>query len=205
MKLLLKTLCAAALLVSMDGIARVDDAVSAVASRVAHPALQRGQFEQLKQVAGFRKPLRSTGRFVLARGRGIIWNTETPFASRLIVTPERLLSESAGGTQTLDAAEEPALRSINAILFDLIGGDVAKLQARFDVLATVQDGGRWEMKLTPKPGLIAQAFDAIELHGAVHVDRVVLFESNGDRSEITFSKLAETPALNAEEAARLAQ
>ncbi len=188
-----------------SALAHAEGAIADVATRIAHPSLLRGHFVQLKQVAGFRKPLRSAGQFVLVRERGIIWRNEQPFASSLVVTPERLVSEVGGSTRRVDAAQEPAVRAINAILFDLIDADIARLQARFDLLAIAQADGRWQLKLTPKAGTLTQAINAVELEGARHVDRVVLVEANGDRSEIAFSELAESPALTPEEAARLAQ
>lgn len=181
------------------------DAVAEVAARIAKAPLLRGRFEQMKQVVGFRKPLRSEGRFVLARERGILWQSEKPFASLLIVTPESLVSETAGATQRIDTAQEPALRAINAILFDLIGGDIARLRTRFDVQATPLERDRWQLKLQPRSGPLAQTIVAIELAGARHVERVLLVEANGDRTEITFSELAQGTELSTEEAARLAR
>ena len=42
-----------------------------VRARLAKPAVLRGQFEQQKQLQGFRNPLKSSGDFLLLRDRGI--------------------------------------------------------------------------------------------------------------------------------------
>lgn len=197
----------AAMLLLFLGVAplRAASELDEVAARIEQPQLLRGRFEQDKQVAGFRKPLHSSGRFVLVRGQGVLWFTERPFASQLALTGARLSVASGGSTRTIDAAEEPALAAVHAVLFDLLGGDIAKLQANFTIAAELLDDERWRLQLLPKPGLFAQAFTRVGLEGTRQVERVQLAEANGDRTTITFRELADAPELSTDEAARLAQ
>ena len=62
-----------------------------VRQRVQDAPVVRGQFTQLKTVQGFKQPLKSSGDFVVARGKGIAWQVRQPFASTLIVKPDSLL------------------------------------------------------------------------------------------------------------------
>jgi outer membrane lipoprotein-sorting protein len=183
------------------------DGVDAVRQRVARVEVLRGGFEQEKQVAGFKHPLRSQGRFVLARDRGVLWSTLEPFPSEMVVTRDRIFSfDSAGQRRVqLDATQQPALRQINTMMFALLDGDVAALAARFDIAAQPLPGNAWALTLTPKSALLAKAFARIELRGDRYVREVVLTEGGGDRTALKFVDLSETPArLSAEEASRLA-
>ncbi len=47
----------------------------------------RGSFAQQRQLSGFKTPLRTEGRFVLAPVRGLIWQAEKPFAVTTVITP----------------------------------------------------------------------------------------------------------------------
>ncbi|MBJ7516579.1 MAG: outer membrane lipoprotein carrier protein LolA, partial [Stenotrophomonas sp.] len=125
----LRLLALTGLLVVSFVAGAADDAMQAIAREVARPAVLRGEFSQEKQVAGFRNPLRSQGRFVVARERGVIWTTLKPFPSEMVITAERILSRQPDGTTRveLDAREQPAMRSVNAILFALMSGDVQAL------------------------------------------------------------------------------
>ena len=181
------------------------DTLATISQRIASVEVLRGRFDQEKQVAGFRKPLRSSGQFVLKRGQGVIWETTQPFASTLIVTREHLRSQSGGVMQHVDASREPGLRLINGVLFDLLGGDIASLQRDFDTAGELLDEQHWRLQLKPKSGALAQAFTAITLTGAVHVEQVILGERNGDRSEINFSALAPAIALSSDEAKQLVE
>lgn len=179
------------------------DDLAAIGARVARPELLRGQFAQNKQVEGFRQPLRSSGQFVLARGRGVLWQTERPFPSRLTVTPNRITAESGGRERRVDAATEPALRAINRVLFDLLAGEIARLADDFEITIGKRDASGWQLALTPRPGPFAQVFASIELEGDRQVSRVLLAEHNGDRTEIRFSAQTDAPPLTPDEDARL--
>ncbi len=179
--------------------------VESITAEVARPAVLRGAFSQEKQVSGFRNPLRSQGRFVVARGHGVIWSTLTPFPSEMVITADRILSRQRDGATRveLDAREQPALRSVNTILFALMSGDVQALSGQFNVSAT-REGQGWTLRLTPKSPVLAKAFASLTLQGDRYVRQVEIIEASKDRTLIAFSALAETPAtLSADEATRL--
>jgi outer membrane lipoprotein-sorting protein len=201
----LRLLALSGLLVVSFVASAADDAVQAIARDVARPAVLRGEFSQEKQVAGFRNPLRSQGRFVVARERGVIWTTLKPFPSEMVITAERILSRQPDGSTRveLDAREQPAMRSVNAILFALMSGDVQALSGQFTVDAQ-RDAKGWTLSLTPRSPMLAKAFSALQLRGDRYVRQVDIVEASKDRTRLTFSALTEAPAtLAADEAARL--
>lgn len=182
------------------------DGLDIVRQRVAQVQVLRGGFEQEKQVAGFKNPLRSQGKFVLARDKGVIWTTLKPFPSELVVTRDRILSRQPDGSQRVevDARQQPAMRSVNAVMFSLMSGDVGALSSRFDLAAQALPGDAWKLVLKPKSAALAKAFASIELQGDRYVRQVDIVEGNGDRTRLRFVELRETPArLEAEEARRL--
>ena len=160
---------------------------------------------QEKQLQGFKHPLNSEGRLLVARTHGVIWTTLKPFPSELVLTRDRILSRQADGRSRVevDARTQPALRSVNAMLFALMSGDVQALTARFDARPSLRADNGWTLLLTPKPGALAQAFAQITLEGDRYVRSVLIEERNGDRTRLQFTALAESPAqLSADEARR---
>ncbi len=185
---------------------RAADALEAVRSRLAEVALLRGAFKQSKRLAGFRNPLQSSGQFVLVRGRGVLWLTEKPFASTLIVTPDRLESlDSQGHRLTrLDAREEPALRSINQLLLTTLTADLTPLRALFSIDASLVGPVGWRLVLQPSDALLARQLLRITLAGEQHVHEVQIDERSGDRTEIVFSGWSSAGAPSSAEQAMLA-
>lgn len=187
------------------GAARGADGLDAVRSRLADVAVLRGEFSQSKRLAGFRNPLQSQGQFVLVRGRGVLWLTQRPFASTLVVTPERIESLDAQGQRLsrLDARDEPALRSINQLLLATLAADLTPLRTLFGIEATLVGAAGWRLLLQPSDALLARQLTRITLAGERYVHEVQLDERSGDRTEIVFSGWSSASAATAAEQALL--
>jgi outer membrane lipoprotein-sorting protein len=163
------------------------DLAQAVRERLQQPEWLRGDFTQTKKVPGFAKPLVSTGNFVAARGRGVLWRTVKPFASELRLTQHEIRATQGGQTaMKLDASREPAVRVINTLMFALLNGDVSGLADLFELSGSTKGAG-WQLALTPKSGPLQQVLKKVELEGDGFVRRIQLFEANGDESLIQLS------------------
>lgn len=172
-----------------------------IAARVQAAPVLRGEFAQQRTLAGFAKPLRSSGSFVAARGKGVLWTTSEPFPGELVITANAIRERVEGEESVVvDASREPALREVNRILMALLQGDLASLSTQFDV-AGEDSGSGWRLQLLPR-GELAQAIARIELSGSSQVQRVAIHEPAGDISVIEFSAQAGTDALAPAEAAR---
>ncbi len=180
------------------------DPLAEVRSQVAQVPLLRGEFSQEKRVAGFRNPLRSNGRFLLVRDKGVVWSTTAPFPSETVITQDRILSRQRDGSRRVevDGRQQPGLRSVNAMMFALMSGDMKALTSTFEVKAEPVARG-WKMTLVPRSRQVAQAFTSVRLSGDRYVREVELREANGDLTRLRFSGMSESPAtLSRDEAAR---
>lgn len=183
--------------------ANAADLLADVRARLAQPAVLRGEFEQTKQVVGFKKALLSRGDFLVARERGVVWRTREPFASVLKLTPNEIVATQGGDVAfRLSASTEPTVRVINGMMFSLLNGDVAALGEQFKMDGSV-DSKSWSLTLVPKQAAFTRILTRVELSGDVHVRRIVMDEANGDRTVIRFHGQVSEPAkLSAEEASR---
>ncbi|MFT4174611.1 MAG: outer membrane lipoprotein carrier protein LolA [Rhodocyclaceae bacterium] len=198
---LLAAACAACTLTAAQA---ADDIASAVKARLADVAVVRGHFEQQKTLAGFRKPALSRGDFIIARERGVLWNTREPFAGALKLTRTEIVA-TTGTTQTLrlNSSEQPGMQSVSRLLFGLLSGDMAPLADSFDIAGQLQGAQGWQLTLTPKAAALQKMFVRIELDGDRYVRHVHLYEQSGDRTDIGLSQLNSQPAtLTADEVKR---
>jgi outer membrane lipoprotein-sorting protein len=181
-----------------------EDIASAVKARLADVAVVRGHFEQQKTIAGFRKPAVSRGDFIIARERGVLWNTREPFAGALKLTHTEIVA-TTGATQTirLTSSEQPGMQSVSRLLFGLLSGDLTPLADSFEIAGQLQGAQGWQLTLTPKAAALQKMFVRIELEGDRYVRHVHLFEQSGDRTDIALSQLNSQPAaLTADEVKR---
>ena len=181
------------------------DPLAQVRTQVAQVPLLRGHFSQEKRVAGFRNPLRSNGRFLLAREKGVVWTTVAPFPSEIVITRDRIVSRQRDGSSRVevDGRQQPGLRTVNAMMFALMSGDMKALTTTFDVKSEPADGKGWRMTLSPRSRQLAQAFTSVRLAGDRYVREVELREANGDVTRLRFDDMSESPAtLTRDEAIR---
>ncbi|MEN5041982.1 outer membrane lipoprotein carrier protein LolA [Stenotrophomonas sp. TWI1149] len=200
----LRTVCVLVMLAVVAPAWAATD-VDVVKQRVAKVDVLRGEFTQEKQVAGFKNPLRSQGRFVLAQAHGVIWTTLKPFPSEVVVTRDRILSRQRDGSSRveMDGRQQPAMRSVNAIMFALMSGDAQALSAQFTVKVEVLPGNAWKMQLTPRSAMLGKVFAQLTLSGDRYVREVQINEANQDVTRIHFAGMSETPAtLSADEGGR---
>lgn len=170
------------------GVTDAPEKVARIVARLDPAPVVRGTFTQHKRVQGFRNPLVSTGLFVTARGQGVLWMTQTPFASEMAVTADRLRVRAPNGSvQELDGKREPALKAINKLLLGLLGGDVQALQAQFETTAVTLQSDRWTIELKPREPVLARFVSEVAVRGDRHLEEVRLVEASGDEILIRFA------------------
>jgi outer membrane lipoprotein carrier protein LolA len=172
--------------------------------RLAEGQVLRGQFVQERHLQGFENPLRSEGRFVLAPGHGLIWQTEKPFAITTVITPAGLAQEVNGNqTLKLEAAKLPFLNQLYDMLSGALTGDWARLEAGFTVTRSGDDQ-HWQVALRPRkaddPGM---PFEAIDVTGSQLIDEILLTKPDGDFDKLSFhdQAISDQPLAQAEAAA----
>jgi hypothetical protein len=177
------------------------------AQQLAPGQVLRGQFIQERALTGFSAPLKTTGTFVLAPGKGLIWQAAKPFAVTTVMTAEGIAQKN-GNVELLNlpASKAPFL----ARLYDILGGALAGNQQpleRFFEVKRNEDSTGWHLVLTPrqKAGTEALAFKEIRIDGTRFVDHVAIAKDNGDSDQLTFTdQVLDTTPLSAEETQLLA-
>lgn len=162
----------------------------------------RGRFSQERHMQGFANPIRSEGVFVVAPGRGLIWQAETPFAVTTVVTPSGLV-QSVNGTETtrLPSSRLPFLAKLYDMMAGALAGDWRALEASFAV-------SRSEAKVALIP-LRPDDPTATQIAGITarigrFVDEVEIRKPNGDVDRLSFrDQVLNGRALDAAETAIL--
>ncbi|HEY9034021.1 MAG TPA: outer membrane lipoprotein carrier protein LolA [Pseudomonadales bacterium] len=152
--------------------------VADIAARLQQPAVLHGRFVQQKHMAVLAVPLVSQGAFTVVRDHGVIWQTEKPLASRLLINKD--------GIRGADIGDSRAMAYIGNILHAILSGDLSALEQQFEIAASSSEN-RWQLQLVPRSSLLKKAIMAIELQGDQHIRQLQLQEAGGDRTDIVFS------------------
>jgi hypothetical protein len=147
----------------------------------------RGRFVQQRFLQGFNAPLISSGSFVLAPGRGLIWRGEVPFALTIAISPDGLVQQVEGGATTrYPASRLPLISRLYEVFNAALTGDWKKLETAFQVRRDGADTN-WAMTLTPRQNDAAMPIRDVVVRGRQYVDSVQLSRVNGDSERIEFS------------------
>lgn len=163
--------------------------------------LMRGAFVYRKYLVEIAQPLISRGDFVFAKELGIDWHTRQPFDSDFVLTAKGMSQRDEGKTTLqLSASGQPAVKVVARIFLALLSLDVNSLQSSFE-LSGLQQGKQWQVGLKPSVAAIAGVFKEAVLSGGAQVEKLVLKDANGDRSEIEFSDLKYATVVTADDRA----
>ena len=169
-----------------------------------HP-IMTGRFSQVKTISSVNRQMKSNGTFIFSLD-GIMWKTEKPFASSMVVGMTSVVQTLANGKQTvIDASSNQIFTSISTTLSAMFGGNAETLRANFDVDFDVKDN-LWNAKLNPKNNDVAKILKSLEISGNIAADsadlnKIVMSEANGDKIEYTFTEQKYPKELTVDEKA----
>ena len=145
-----------------------------------------GAFRQARYLHGLDRPLKSEGRFVIARGTGLWWHLQRPFASLLKVTPEGIYTFDDGKWKK-DGQSRLSGPQIKLFLA-LLGGEWQQLQNRFALSAEGSEKD-WQIRLIPKTAVMKKLFDDIQIRGGAEIEWIQIQEAQGDRTVLSFREI----------------
>jgi len=148
-----------------------DDLADRVIARLASYPVVRADFVQERTQPSLTKPVLSSGRMVLSREHGLLWQVETPVKVTLVFT--------ANGATGGGAAEAEMGRLVRAILT----GELRELRSAFS-FEPRGDVDRWTIRLLPKARELAQYLRVIELGGGAHLESIGIDEAAGERLRV---------------------
>lgn len=165
--------------------------VTALATRLGHNDISRGDFTQQHMLPFLTHPLTSTGHFLYARGHGVSWVVEQPVQASITVAADGGVCASDPGVDSGRAASVVA-RLVGAML----SGDLAALRDWFDVSAD-GTGNAWTVTLKPNRDALARIIDSITLHGnGADPARIDVHERSGGTTRIDLHNLTHPATLS---------
>lgn len=134
-------------------------------SLAAHPNTT-GDFTQIKTLQTNGRKLTSTGKFIFSQ-EGILWQTEKPFPSSLILTKEAMVQVAANGKKSVMSGKDNQIfANISDTLSSVFSGNVDALKKNFECELIQEADTGWKILLTPKDSTIASVMKSMVLAGA---------------------------------------
>ena len=133
-------------------------------SLASHPNTT-GSFTQTKTLQTNGRKLTSTGKFIFCP-LGILWQTEKPFPSSLILTEDAMIQIAANGKKSVMSGKDNQIfANISATLSSVFSGNAEELKKNFTCKFEGDSKGAWKLYLTPKDSTIAAVMKSLVLAG----------------------------------------
>jgi len=170
-------------------------------SRLAQHPFIRGNFEQEKILGRLNRTLKSSGKFVIAQGLGMIWNTVKPFPSTLALGKDYFIQSRPGGQKTVLSAQgnETFLRMAE-VISTVFSGNAQGLLDNFEVYY-IGGASSWELGLAPRDKAVNVIAERILIKGDTVIKTIQLFEQNGDSIKYILSNHSFPEKLSSDEQA----
>lgn len=148
-----------------------------------------GLFKQTKTVAGSPRSFVSMGKITIATGKGIVWCTEKPYASILVVGRDKLVQKIRDGEPShLDIANNPIYIQIATSMECVFSADFSKIASLFKTYLSKEDTN-WTLTLIPKDKVVGSFMTSIIMTGSSSFESLRMTETTGDSILYEFSDL----------------
>jgi hypothetical protein len=176
-----------------------------IQDRLLRSAVLRADFRQERVLRILKRPLVSSGRMVLARDQGVLWQVAEPHRVTYLIRPAEILEwEAEAAPRRVGVAAVPGFKLLTEMFLAALAGDLTALAAAFDAEMLPGERG-WRVRLTPKTPDLSPFIATLEMSGERFVEAVRLQESGGDAMAFAFDHFQTEPAqLNAAEEAYFA-
>lgn len=177
--------------------------LEAVCSSLAVHSNTTGDFIQIKTLQTNGRKLKSTGKYIICQ-EGILWCTEKPVPSSLILTKAAMIQISANGNKSvMNGADNQIFENISETLSSVFSGNAAALRKNFNCKFTAHNGGEWTLTLIPKDSTIASVMKNLELSGVTEPEtamtKLVMAEASGNSISYEFINQKYPKELSADE------
>jgi outer membrane lipoprotein-sorting protein len=188
---LLPTLGGAA---TFGGTARADEVADALADITkARAGLQTlvGAFTQERTIGLLSTVVKSEGEMTLVRPDRLRWELRPPDAITYWIGPEGLAYATPTSKSQVGQGAAGRFGAVLGDLMTLLGGDLAKLRARYDLSVQKVDGGL-SLGARPLAEEVKKHVKSLSLRLPANlwaVQKIEIEEIGGDRSVITFPQM----------------
>jgi len=148
------------------------------------------RFKQTRHWAALQDGLETQGRFEYRKGGRLLWHTNPPAESDLVIEGQTasIRYPALGTTQTIDFSAEPGIGKVFESIRAVLQADLEHLQSMFEV--TIERKAPLTLALTPRSKELARVVHRIRLEfdAQLRLVHVVLEEGAGDLTDIVFTR-----------------
>jgi outer membrane lipoprotein carrier protein LolA len=172
--------------------------IQQIASHLSKESIIHADFDQTRKLAALTRPVKSTGKVVVAGKQGIIWQIDYPYSVKYVITMERVIEIDADGTRKPDSTGNGQPLQQTAKLIGSLMDLNDKILSENFTINTSGDINSWTIMLVPNPSL-SRFIKIIKMQGSSFMETVQITDAQGDSIHLKFYHVRKDEPLSAEE------
>lgn len=150
------------------------------------------QFVQTKTVTILKKPLISNGYLLITDNNQVVWQTQQPIKSTLLIGQQSLRQFNKNDQPVMSPANNNQKMSqlISSTFMAILAGDFEKLDSHFSVALDCTETG-WSIELEASSNDMKPIITNINISGQNHIELLSFTESSGDSTQLVLSPSAD--------------
>ncbi len=159
-----------------------------------------GDFVQTKSIKKLNRNFVSTGTFRISKTSGVVWKTQKPFPSEMIVSDSGISERNANGVvRTISSKDNPVFAQFSTTIQALFSGNLSELETRFNIYYEKTPSGN-RIGLVPREAAVRKVIANIVMDVSENLDKVVITDGEGSPVVYEFTNhqsLIESDSLKA--------
>jgi outer membrane lipoprotein-sorting protein len=144
-----------------------------------------GNFKQTRTIKKLNREFVSTGSFAIDRDAGILWDTQKPFASVMLVGDNSIVQWDAARDvkKTMSAKDNPVFAEFSKTIQSVFSGKFDELERNFKIYFE-KKGDVFSIGLVPKEKAVANVIGSIVLEGRSELEKVTIVD--GEENPVVY-------------------
>ena len=150
------------------------------------------QFVQTKKVTILKKPLISKGYLLITDNNQVVWQTQEPIKSTLLIGQQSLRQFNKNDQPVMSPANNNQKMSqlISTTFMAILAGNFEKLDNHFSVALDCTET-RWSIELEASSNDMKPIITNINISGQNHIELLSFTEASGDSTQLVLSPSAD--------------
>lgn len=192
------------ILLSSNSFAEKSDSFQSICFKLSKDKIVKGNFILAQKSAKTQKTINSSGTYTLSQQDGIIWFTEKPVKSVMVMMNDKIVQEMRGQKRVMDGKQNETFKGIANVISAIFTGRYEEIKAKFEIVEKSSAENVFEFELVPTDKTIAAYLKNVSIKARItdngaEISEFTIIQFNDDEKKYVLSGQTKPDSLTESE------
>lgn len=192
------------ILLSSNIFAEKSDSFQSICSKLSKDKIVKGDFTLAQKSAKTQKTINSSGKYTLSQEDGIIWFTEKPVKSVMVMMNDKIVQEMRGQKRVMDGKQNETFKGIANVISAIFTGRYDEIKTKFEIVEKSSAENVFEFELVPTDKTIAAYLKNVSIKARItdngaEISEFTIIQFNDDEKKYVLSGQTKPDSLTESE------